>query len=381
MNKIYLLILVNLILLNNSNAQNVTLIKEHALQINASYVGEVITNHAGGIRKGTSYQGMGNFMLEYDTEKGKLWKGGKFYLNAAHTHGGNPSSLFIGDFQVASNIEAGDLTYLHEMWISQTIGKAQITIGLQDLNVEFASSNHGSLFLNSSFGVHSTIADNIIAPIFPLTAFGAQLKYHINSRIALKLIAFDGFPDDFSENNPHNLRWRFKKEDGLLNIAELTWQPRIKGSLDGTYSFGSYTHHHFAEGDTKYTDTWEITNYGFYLVADQTLATHDNGSVVNAFLQASVSPSQKNENCNYFGFGLNYTNLFAKNDKDIIGIAVAHAGFANRSSETTFELTYQYQLNDQLSIQPDFQYIINPSGTDMDLENAFVTALRFNIAL
>lgn len=358
-----------------------SLITEKALQINASYTGEIISNLSGGLQKGSIYQGMANFTFEYDTKKARLFEGGKLYLNAAHTHGGNPSKTFIGDFQVVSNIEAEDLTYFHEMWYCQKIGRAEITLGLQDLNVEFASSDNAAMFLNSSFGVHSTIADNIVAPIFPLTAFGMQLKYNIYSRLALKFIVFDGFPDDFSENNPYNLHWKFTKEDGLLNIAEISWQPRIKERLEGKYSLGSYTHHHFAEGDTKYSDTWEITNYGFYLVADQEIATRENGSVISSFLQASVSPSQKNENWYYLGLGVTYTNLITNKGNDILGLAVAHAGFANRRNETTLELSYKYQLTDQLIIQPDLQYVINPSGTESELDNALVSGIRFIVSL
>lgn len=381
MRHLYLLILSVLILQNKSAAQNDS-ITGGALQINASYIGEVITNFSGGIKRGSVYQGMGNFLINYDTKKAKLWNGGRFYINAAHTHGGSPSKTYIGDFQVASNIEADNLTYFHEMWYSQDIGRAQVTIGLQDLNVEFASSENASMFLNSSFGVHSTIADNIIAPIFPLTAFGIQLKYYIHSRLAVKLIAFDGFPDDFSKDNPYNLHWKFTKEDGLLNIAEISWQPRIKEKLEGIYSVGSYTHHHIAKEDPIRSDSWEITNYGFYVVADQNLAERENGSIIRSFFQASISPYQKNENWYYLGLGVNYSNIFIRSGHDVLGLALAHAGFAeHRGNETTLELTYQYQINDQLIVQPDFQYIINPSGTSQDLENAFVTSARFLISL
>ncbi len=381
MHKIYILLIV-LTFSKEGFTQNDSIQRPGSLKINASYIGEVMSNLSGGLKQGSAYQGMGNFTFEFDTKKAKLWHGGKLFINAAHTHGGNPSKSFIGDFQIASNIEAEVLTYFHEMYYSQAIGRAQITIGLQDLNTEFAASENASMFLNSSFGVHSTIADNIIAPIFPLTAFGVQLKYNIHSRLALKLIAFDGFPDDFSKDNPYNLHWRFTKEDGLLNIAEISWQPRLYERLEGSYSFGSYTHHHISEESPDLNESWEITNYGFYIVADQTLAIESNGSKLKSFLQASISPYQKNENWYYLGAGINYSSLFTNDGSDLLGIAIAHAGFAkHRRNETAIEFSYQYQISNQLTIQPDIQYIINPSGTEILLNNAFVTGLRFIVTL
>lgn len=361
---------------------NDSITKISPITLNASYVGEVMSNLRGGLDVGSIYHGMANFTIDIDFEKARLWKGGNIFINAANTHGEDPSAKLIGDFQVASNIEADNLTYFHEIWFNQSIGRADVTIGLQDLNVEFAASEYSSSFINSSFGVHSTIADNIIAPIFPLTAFGVQFKYHFTSRLAVKFIAFDGFPDDFSQNNPYNLRWKFKKEDGLLNIGQITWQPRINERLEGSYSLGGYTHHHITEGEVEDHSIWEITNYGFYVVGDQQLVKYNNGSSLNSFLQASVSPNQKNENWYYLGWGLSYSGFFSKDQKDLIGLAVAHAGFDNKNrNETSIELTYEYQLTDQIIIQPDFQYIINPSGTDQQLKNAIVTSLRFKLEI
>lgn len=364
------------------SAQNDTTNKKQPFNIHSSYIGEILTNHTGGIKTGTCYQGMANLMLSFNTQDARLWKGGTFYVNAAHTHGGDPSDQFIGDFQLASNIEADNLTYFHEMWYNQSIGKVDLTIGLQDLNVEFASSEYASTFINSSFGVHSTIADNIIAPIFPLTAFGVQFRYRISSQLSVKLIAFDGFPTDFSQNNPYNLRWNFKREDGLLNIVQVNYTSKFSEKLAGSYSIGSYTHQHMSPEVVKKKSTWEITNYGFYVTGDQEIARYKSGSILSSFLQASISPSQKNENCYYLGLGLNYSGIFSSGNDDIIGMAIAHAGFHSPiRNETTLELTYKYKLNDQFSLQPDVQYIINPSGTDQLLNNALISSIRFIIEL
>ena len=135
-----------------------------------SYIGDVVQNFKGGIKKGGTYLGMANIKIHFHTNKCNLWDGGDFFINAANLHGSEPTSNLTGNYQVTSNIEAGELTYLHELWYKQNFGKATLILGLQDVAVEFLSSENAGLFLNSSFGVPSTIATNIPVPIFPLTA-------------------------------------------------------------------------------------------------------------------------------------------------------------------------------------------------------------------
>lgn len=45
--------------------------------------------------------------------------------------------------------------------------------------------------------------------------------------------------------------------------------------------------------------------------------------------------------------------------------------------ETIIEISYKAQLTDNFYIQPDFQYAINPEGTEQNLENAMVGFIRF----
>jgi carbohydrate-selective porin OprB len=44
-------------------------------------------------------------------------------------------------------------------------------------------------------------------------------------------------------------------------------------------------------------------------------------------------------------------------------------------AETTFEASYSFNINDRLTLQPDLQYVISPSG-DPGLGNALVVGSR-----
>ena len=347
----------------------------------ASYVGDGVSNFSGGIKRGQTYLGMANLRIAFTTKEAGLWQGGKLFVNGANTHGGTPSAHYIGDLQVASNIEAGEITYLHELWYCQSYRGISLTVGVQDLNADFVSSEYAGLFLNSSFGVHSTVSTNIPAPIFPLTALGGLFKYKISERVVGKVAVFDGFPDQV-DHNPHNLRWSIKAEDGLLFISEHEFSNLFTSKLPGTYKVGAYYHNHGdVNSDNETITSAKRSNYGFYFIADQTVVKRSDTEALSLFTQASISPESKNLNWYYLGFGLNYSGMLKHRANDVLGLAVAHAGIKNSPTgdETTLELFYRAQLTDNIFLQPDFQYVINPAGTSEKLSNAAVGIIRFGL--
>lgn len=342
------------------------------LTYNISYTGDVLRNHSGGIGTGGSYLGLLNGVISFDPSGPGLWSGGELLIRIVNTHGGTPTADLIGDFQGASNIEAGNLTYLHELWYKHEIGRLFITAGLQDLSAEFAVSSQSALFLNSSFGVHSTLSDNVPSPIFPLTALGLLFNVEINNNFSFKIAAFDGLPDDF-DSNPHNLKWDINSRDGIFTISEFNMNPELFGHR-GTYKIGGYYHNHIMSEKQVFTD-----NYGVYLICDQVLKQYSDKRSIGLFTQMGISPAVKNDNHFYVGTGLTFRGIFPGRHNDLLGIAAAHASLRSRNDETVIELSYQAQITDYLSIQPDVQYIVNASGAEANLKNPLVGILRIGI--
>lgn len=342
----------------------------------ASYIGEIVTNHSGGIRPGTNYLGLANLKMGFDTQKARLWKNGSLFINAANTHGGQPSSTLVGDFQGVSNIEAGNLTFLYELWYKQSFQNVTVIVGLQDLNASFAVNENGSSFVNSSFGILSSIADNIPAPIFPHTGLGITVKWNISADYLWQTSLFDGTPDNF-ESNPYNTNWKLSRNDGMTLISEFKIAKSFLKGMKGSYKLGTYYHeHNNVIVDIK-------NNYGFYLVADQQISRKRNDSIgLSLFSQIGLCPRDKNNNNNYYSLGATYKGLFNKRPRDEAGIAIAYAGFSQNgvSNETAIEMNYQLKISDNIFIKPDLQYIINPSGTDRKLANAFVSLLRIGVS-
>ena len=353
--------------------------RQSAWQLNAAYKGDFVSNFRGGIATGSTYLGLADLYLHFNTEMAGLWKGGNFLVRGANSHGGEPSANLIGDFQVASNIEAGNHTFLYELWYKQTISNVTATIGLQDLNAEFANSDIGSLFLNSSFGVHSVIADNISAPIFPITKPGITFSCEVSKKLVLKTAAYKGCPIDF-DTNPYNLKWNLDYEKGFLWITEGQFSWMDNQQKNNVLKAGVLFHQHCPESEVVNSETVNKLTYyyGFYLVGDHQVWSKGIRRL-SIFYQLGMSP--RNDNFSYLGAGCAYTGLLSKNGTDVLGLAVADGMLTKERGldETTFELTYKVQLTHQIYLQPDLQYVVNPGGTDVQLKNATVALLRLGM--
>lgn len=376
------IILIGLFLTMQLRAQDDTLTHSHPIIYSASYTGDFVNNLFGGIKRGSAYLGMANLSVGFDTEKAKMWNGGELYVNLANTHGFKPSVKLIGDFQIASNIEAGNLTYLHELWYKHTFRKIVLITGLQDLCNEFLSSENAALFLNSSFGVPSNIANNIPISIFPLTSIGVQAHLNVSKNFIIKFALFDGMPTDWFDN-PHNIAWHLSKKDGFITFSEISYNNLLLES-DGTYKLGYCFHNkefvNTIPENNKYIEN-APSNYSFYFVADQTIINFKNSKKLSFFFQGSMSPKLINENYYYTGMGLNFKGLMSKRPNEIMGLGIAHAGFENAIvNETVIELTYMFEMNRNIYIQPDIQYIINPAATASKLKNAILANIRLGMS-
>jgi porin len=339
-----------------------------------AYTGDAVSNLRGGIKQGSTYLGIVNLNLQL-----RIGKRGYFFINAANTHGGEPSITLTGDYQVFSNIEAGNHTYLQELWFQQSWKHTDLCVGLQDLNVNIANIPAASLFLNSSFGILPTVSTNVPAPIFPLTSMGIFARTDISPSLSLLGAVFDGEPTDF-EKNPHNLKWDFTRKDGFLFFLELQ-KSFFPEKTPLQLKAGVYRHQHFFDDDYNLYDNNSVhrNNYGLYLLGEKDI-WHNQQRSVKMFLQLGLSPEHFNPCMFYGGYGINVSGLFFRNGTDNAGIALAYGvvkGFPG--NELTIEFTWQLPVFSYFFIQPDVQYIINPAGTGTKLSNSVAATLRFGL--
>lgn len=358
--------------------------KNDIINVEALYVGDFFRNIYGGIQTGQTYLGLMDFGISFNTEDIGLWKNGGFSVLIENTHGGSPSAKYLGDLQVTSNIENGNYTYLYELWYMHHIANLSIKLGIIDLNADAHVSPAGGMFLNSSFGIMPSTSLNMPAPIFPVCAPGVQVSYALSENLSLIAGIWDGEPGVL-ESNSYNIEWSLRKEQGFLYLVE----PKLNiGS--GTIKLGLL--HHSGEF-TNINDTILKTNGNTQLhcIADYTVfdVPEGNKGKTDAFIQLGYLPSSEiNTYPFYFGTGINISGLLTKAADDILGIGIAHTMLNKKvnsnnpdltSGETTIEVCYAIPVGRNIVLQPDIQYIINPSAST-DQDNAVAGLMRIYIS-
>ena len=330
---------------------------QERLNFEAEYTGDFLYN-IGGLKNGGGYLGYAKMGMGAE-----LWKGASLYVGGGTTHGIVPTEMFIGDFQVANNIEAGNHAFMEYFSLQQSFGKLSIKVGLQDMNENFASIDAAGEYINSSFGIHPVFSTNLSVAIFPLTGLGAEIHYEINDNWHVQAAVYDGEIPSFEDDNLYNLNWRIGKDEGALFIGEGHY---VRDN--GTYKFGAFYH-------------TAAKNYGFYANAEQEVWNNGTRSL-KPFAQVSyANGSIKCDNYFHLAAGLNLEGVFSKECNDMMGLAFTSVFLADKKAETAIELFYQYQVTDNFVIKPDIQYIVNPAGMDFQVDNALVGMLRFAIGL
>ncbi|MEM1136902.1 MAG: carbohydrate porin [Bacteroidota bacterium] len=360
----------------------------NAFEFRTVYQGSILGNVRGGIKTGVNYMGKLSITMRLDTEQAGMWKGGSFFLNGINVHGGTPTSNLVGDFQPISRNEATERTGLFELWYQHRIGRLSILAGLHDMNTSFGTSKFGGGSTNSAFGMFPSIAPNLgnTFSIFPRTMPGLYLKY-ASEKITLQGAIYTG-EQNTVEEDPFNVQWNF--EESLFLVGEVHLKRMREKTEMGIIKLGAI--YHSGNFPALASSTLQRKrNLGVYLITDQMLLceTADKGQGLGFFLEAGIAPGNQNMIDFFSAGGVVYKGLFPKRDNDVLFFGTVNSlldenfidslPFPRDRSRTILEMNYLLKINENISVQPDIQYIIDPS-VNSSLRNALLGILNFTFS-
>lgn len=401
-------------------------LEQAGVRFTFTYYGDGFANPSGGVRQGPGYDGRFGVVIDGDLEKLAGWPGASFHASIHQIHGTQFSAEHLDNLMTVSGIEAPPSTRLFNLWIEQKLGQdVNVRVGQFTAAQEFLVSQYGTLFVNSTFGWPVLPAQDLPSggPAYPEATPGVRLAYTPNDRITLRAALFNGDPAGPGPGNPVDrdpFGLAFRVNDPPLLIAELAYaynqeqaagaenpnqegisarrsgrSPRgVEALLPGTVKVGAWFHTGIfadqrldAQGGLLAASNGNPLqhrgNFAIYAMLDQMLWRVPGGGDrgLSMFLRASGAPSDRNPIDLYVDGGLTFKGLFASRPDDIVGIGLAYgrvspqasahdrdaaalAGMAMpvRDFEAALELTYQIQLADNWSVQPDLQYIVHPGG-------------------
>ena len=374
-------------------------LNDDGLAITPVYEGEVFSA-IGNNHDGTISDGLLDVAVDLDLERiTRFWQGAQFHFNVLDIYGTSLSQRYTHDFSNTSNLAGFNTVRLQEIWLQQAFWekRATLRLGMLAADTEFFSSQAASLFLNGTFGAFTLFGANFNdAPAYPAASPAVRLDVMPVSFWDFKAAVFA--PDENSENYTHGTDFGIDARDGALFVIETSYllnqSPNDRG-LIGSYRLGAFIQRgDYAAWGSQAENALDPanplhhgTNHAIYGVADQEL--FKNGQVtVEAFARGGFAAASYSFVDNYFDAGFNFIGFVPNRITDVAGIAIARSGISRQfsegqrlqgnpgsTSETAIEATYKAQITPWWSIQPDIQYILNPSGV-IGSRNAFVLGLR-----
>lgn len=391
-----------------------TALHKYGLTLGLSETSEVLGNVTGGVHRGADYDGVTTMSLSLDTAKAFGLSGGTAFVSALQIHGRSLSADNLYTLQTASGIEAQRATRLWELWYDQAFlgGKLDVKLGQQSIDQEFMYSEYSALYVNTMMGWPMVPSADLYAggPAYPLSSLGVRLRAHPNQAVTVLAGVFDDNPPGGSFYDDSQLRGReasgtaFNLNTGALWIGEMQYAVHqspaascgsLACGLPGTYKLGawydsgSFPDQRFAGNGLSLanpassgTPLMHRGNFGLYALADQMVWRQPEGPrTVGAFLRVMAAPADQNLVNWSLDAGVNVTAPLPGREHDTVGLGfgVAHvsprvaaldrdtARFTGTSypvqgSEAFIELTYQAQVAPWWLLQPDLQYVIDPSG-------------------
>ncbi len=377
---------------------------------------EVLGNLTGGIQQGATYDGLTQAVLQLDTSRAFGLHGGLLNISGLNVHGINLSQQNLDTLQTASGIEAEDGFRFWEIWYDQKfydgsgVSRLDVKVGQQSLDQEFMDSSNAAYFVNTMFGWPMVPSADMPGggPAYPLSDLGVRLQWKPVDGINILAGVFNGAPNptpgaDSQMDDPYGLS--FPLNGGVMAIAEIQYSfPSLgdmvydsKPALSGTYRLGAwYNSEYFA--DERYSDDGlsladpnsdgnpqnHTGNYSIYGVVDQMIwrSDKDPNRTLSLFARVLWAPPDRNLIDFSANFGFVLKDPFAYRTDDVFGLGMGYAHVSSavagyeadtgnfnpgtfspqQGGETFVEATYQYFVFPWFQLQPDIQYVFNPSG-------------------
>jgi porin len=372
---------------------------EKGIDIGGFYAAETLSNPTGGFKQGTTYDGILELHLNSDFEKLGWWKGACLHANAYQIHGRSITADYVHSLMTVSNLEATPATRLYEFWLQQNLfnDRLSVRVGQLAADGDFVVSEGGAYFLDGAWGWPTLLAADLPSggPAYPLATPGVRVLLSPTANSDIKVAVYNGDPvgpnckGDPQVCNPSGLDFRL--DDPPLLFLEASHRHNQKSGLAGKITlggwnhFGNFEHQRVDAGNMPIAVTGNTgrpldDNWGFYAVIDQLVwrvpATEDIKGV-GLFTRLIGAPSDRNLVDFYAEAGITFTGMIPHRENDSLAVGFAYAGISDevhgfdldsglpigRNYESLIEICYTAEIRRGWSLQPDFQYIVNPGGS------------------
>jgi carbohydrate-selective porin OprB len=301
-------------------------LEHRGVSIGASYTAEGFTDGRAG-----DYLGSISTRLLIDLKRMRVARG-QLFIGVQDVHGQGVNDRFVGAIQAPSNLEGQRFRKLAEAWYSDSYfdQRLRVKAGRQYADSEFGVIESGGDFLNSAFGVVPTAP----MPTYPNPELGVSVWAAPARRVSFGAGAYRA-------GNITGAR-TFSAVESKLQLTRL---------------------------DTFRAGWWgQGANHGSYLAAEHHFAA-EGESVPAVFARFGKAPAARNSLVSYAGAGA----VFGK-----FGAGITSVRPVGGKREVVCEMFFKHRFGGRFAIQPDLQWLANPSGNG---PRRVLAGLRFTAEL
>ncbi|HET6514270.1 MAG TPA: carbohydrate porin [Thermodesulfovibrionales bacterium] len=359
-----------------------------------SYTAQFMGSVSGGRSQGFTYAGTLVDLVSWDLNKFLGAPGLSFNVGASYASGRDLSMEHIGNvFMVQSAFNGKGNVNLQQMYLQQQFLSGALTVALGRLAPANTFATMPVLNNYLSGGISSVpaslgINDSAFALSPPGVEWGAQVIYNFTPIIQVGAGMFNTNPSA-AAGKDNGVNFAFQQGNtGVLTVAQASYlhnQAPGNAGLPGEYTIGGlYNSNNFSSLSSPSGSV--SNNYSLYAMFQQ-MVYRDPGpggqKGLTVWGEAAISPKPSVSSMPYFlGGGLSYQGLIPGRGSDLASIGALYGSFSGyipqTSGEAVIEVNYQITLTPWLSITPDFQYVMKPSGNSA-IRNA--AALGFQLAV
>lgn len=385
------------------NSANAKLESETGASFFFDYYAVLLGNPYGGDQQGTNYTAEMLFGLNFDLEKQIGWRGGSFTISGAYDSGANLSNK-IGNYFTVSESFVTNGALFYELYFSQ-----QIESSIGAFTVDFGRISMSDTFIAMPFmgNLVSGGIDDAPASVFsntpftssPTATWGVSVQYSPTEQTALAAGLYQA-PQKLASSDWNGTQFGIHSNDGYMAMFQAQWSPEFfrkcenGNPIDGTglagiyqvggYFFGGY------DGVADFSGGNKSSGYGFWAQAWQMFWRDENLSqrYAGAWVGVQYSPVMSTATMPLMLYaGVQLQGFIPTRTQDAFYFSWLYgsfnsdygAGAYSATYEMAVEATYVIVLNENISIQPDMQYIFRPNGND-DIDDALVLGAQLVVS-
>lgn len=371
-------------------------LEHHGLIFGSELLTEWTGVWSGGVNHDASFRRLFTFDVTLDLERAFELTGGTAFIQYLSINPEDGGSMDVGDFQGHTNLESAEhRDVIYALWYEQWLfnNRLRLKIGKVDANSEFAFIDAAGEFANSSAGFSPAI---FAMPSYPDPAMSINVFLTLMDDSAKAITLGYGFYDGAgaADGVPTGSRgpstfFNDHWSDDYFHILEaaVDWGRFGPCDLPGRFTVGGWLHTGEFERFNGAGDRDDAA--GYFLTFSQQITARDewegDDRGLRLFAQYGWADDDISAVGRHLGAGLMTRGTFGGRPADSAGIYFSHvdlsdaAGAGFEDDEWAIDAYYRIQATPFLFVQPELQYIMQPSGNP-SIDDALVAGVRIGIS-